>query len=199
MSTEAKRNRVYIVVNQGQIQCSLSSVAVRSDDEPAKTLLCSSPASGRTEFGYFNIEEEALEIVFETKKQIRIQVTLFQYGQAVFRFPVSGLSLPTEFAAIRDKRLQSEQRRKEERYLSEVSSAVRRNTRFGGRSLEVNSGAEFQVQLKPDCGVLGFRLLRSSGAPFWDKDVERAILATDQFPKQDDGTCRSEVVISVTP
>jgi hypothetical protein len=75
-------------------------MAVRPEDEPAKTLECTSAASGRTEFGFFDDEDEAFPVILSAKRQIRVQVPLYQFGLAVFRFNVGGLKLPRELAEI---------------------------------------------------------------------------------------------------
>jgi hypothetical protein len=91
LSTKGNGKSAFIVVNQGQVQCnsfSSSVMTVRPDDEPAKTLECTSAASGRTEFGFFDDEDEAFPVIFSAKNLIRVQVPLYQFGLAVFRFNV---------------------------------------------------------------------------------------------------------------
>ncbi len=85
-------------------------------------------------------------------------------------------------------------------YGARAAAAIRRNIVFQlPADLEGNPRAVFQVQLRPDCGLAGVRLRRSSGVPAWDQAAERGIQRTDPFPRPADGTCKSELEVSLVP
>ena len=85
-------------------------------------------------------------------------------------------------------------------YGARAAAAIRRNIVFQvPADLEGNPRAVFQVQLRPDCGLAGVRLRRSSGVPAWDQAAERGIQRTDPFPRPADGTCKPELEVSLVP
>ncbi len=85
-------------------------------------------------------------------------------------------------------------------YGARAAAAIRRNIVFQTPAdLEGNPRAVFQVQLRPDCSLAGVRLRRSSGVPAWDQAAERGIQRTDPFPRPADGTCKSELEVSLVP
>ena len=85
-------------------------------------------------------------------------------------------------------------------YGARAAAAIRRNIVFQmPADLEGNPRAVFQVQLRPDCGLAGVRLRRSSGVPSWDQAAERGIQRTDPFPRPADGICKSELEVSLVP
>ena len=85
-------------------------------------------------------------------------------------------------------------------YGTRIASAIRGNTIYMvPADLEGNPRAEFLVQLRPDCSVIGVRLRKSSGSPSWDTAALRGIERTDPFPRPNSGPCQAEILIDRGP
>jgi colicin import membrane protein len=66
-------------------------------------------------------------------------------------------------------------------------------------ALEGNPEVVFLVKLKPDCGIIGVEMRKSSGLSSWDQAAERSIRRTNPFPAMSNGLCDSSLEIGRTP
>lgn len=97
--TDGSTKNAYVRVTQGQVLCQgdEDTFAVRVDEEGAENVYCTESNSGRTDVGYFSDDEAAHLAITSTKNLLRVQLNLYNYGQALFRFRIAGKKLPAEF------------------------------------------------------------------------------------------------------
>ncbi len=90
-----------LTINQGQLMCDLDSATflLKIDDDEPNDMSCVGTSSHDSEMGYFSQGDSAVNSIIAAKKIIRIETTLYNYGNAVFRFPSLGKTLPKEFEA----------------------------------------------------------------------------------------------------
>jgi colicin import membrane protein len=87
--------------------------------------------------------------------------------------------------------VQASQGRLSNAYEGRIRAAVLANVHYAPpEGVEESVYAEYEVRLIPTTGELAGepRLVHASGLPGWDEAARRAILRTDPFPLQDDGT-----------
>jgi hypothetical protein len=85
-----------IRVNQGQIDCLFDGhLGIRVEESPSRQERCVGAKGHSPEIGFFDDDNVVHELA-AAKNLIRIQVTLYNFGDAVFRFDVKGKRLPSE-------------------------------------------------------------------------------------------------------
>jgi colicin import membrane protein len=85
-------------------------------------------------------------------------------------------------------------------YASKVAAKIKSNTVFDVPSdLAGNPSVEYEVKLQPDGSVGGIRLTKSSNVPGFDDAVKAAILKSEPFPKDVDGTVPGSFSLSHKP
>jgi colicin import membrane protein len=96
----------------------------------------------------------------------------------------------------------SSQGRLSNAYEGRVRAAVLANVHFAPpEGIEDSVYAEYEVKLIPSTGELAGepRLVHPSGLAGWDEATRRAILRTDPFPLQDDGTAPRSFNLRLRP
>jgi hypothetical protein len=88
-----------VTLNQGQLMCALggSTFMLKIDDAEPIDHRCVGTTSNRSDAGYFSNGEDSTNAIASAEKMIRIQVTLFNHGSVVFRFPPLGKTLQKQF------------------------------------------------------------------------------------------------------
>ncbi|HEY6135540.1 MAG TPA: cell envelope integrity protein TolA [Rubrivivax sp.] len=127
-----------------------------------------------------------------------------------------------EAAAAEDKRLAQQREENLKRMLGQIASSpggrgsavadAAPSASYAGRivraikpnivltdTISGNPAAEVEVRAAPNGGVIGRRLLKSSGSPEWDEAVLRAIDRTETLPRDTDGRVPATLVISFRP
>ncbi len=80
-------------------------------------------------------------------------------------------------------------------YANRIGAKIKSNINFAPpESLQGNSPVQFEVRLLPDGSIAGIRKIRPSGVPGFDDAVERAILGSQPFPKDTNGTVPSSFI-----
>lgn len=75
------------------------SFLLKADDAEAWRNDCVGTKSHDSEMGYFSDGDLSVKTVLESKKIVRLETTLYNYGQALFRFASPSKQVQKLFAA----------------------------------------------------------------------------------------------------
>lgn len=74
-------------------------------------------------------------------------------------------------------------------YIASLTAKIKGNIIYGGsRDVPGDPRAVYRIEQLPTGEIIGFRKIKSSGIPEYDRAVEQAITASSPLPKKKDGT-----------
>lgn len=99
LQKQGKEIGVFVRISAGQLQCDLRNETLRLkiDGNVAKEYECTGSQSNRTDIGFFENEDKAFNEILSANELIRIELNIYNYGSAVYRFKPIGKKLPREF------------------------------------------------------------------------------------------------------
>ena len=88
-----KTTDVYFVIDRGQIQCSeyngTDRINIKFDDEQPITFRTSEAQSGSSDIIFLSGNTKRFIEKCKKSKQIKVQIPIYEYGQAVFEFQIT--------------------------------------------------------------------------------------------------------------
>lgn len=88
-----KTTDVYFVIDRGQIQCSeyngTDRISIKFDDEQPITFRTSEAQSGSSDIIFLSGNTKRFIEKCKKSKQIKVQIPIYEYGQAVFEFQIT--------------------------------------------------------------------------------------------------------------
>jgi colicin import membrane protein len=83
-------------------------------------------------------------------------------------------------------------------YEGRIRARIKPNIIYSGPTTGIPA-AEVVVNVAPDGRIISSRLLKSSGAPDWDREVLRAIERTEVLPRDVDGRVPAQIILAIDP
>lgn len=79
-------------------------------------------------------------------------------------------------------------------YIASLTAKIKGNIIYGGsRDVPGDPRAVYRIEQLPTGEIIGFRKIKSSGIPEYDRAVEQAITASSPLPKKKDGTVERSI------